>query len=298
MSHQLNVDLTPKNNFIFKKLFTHPKSRSYLIDFLKAVLNEDILDVSFVESESESLGNYYDSKNFRFDLKVILSDGRVINVEMQKENVEPIEKRLTSYVSRLASEQLKQGQKYDTLKDTVVICILNYNFTNLPEYHTETITVAKLHREYELANFIKYHFIELPKFRQSKPDLSNKLDQWLLFLDSFDKELVDMAAYKNEEIKKAREIYEFLTANPNIRNIIDDIEWAEIEENSRRHYAETQGMEKGLKEGLEKGLEQGLEKGKKEKQIEIAKELLKSNMNIDQIVQITKLSKKELQKLK
>lgn len=283
------VDLTPKNNFIFKKIFTSPGNESILIDFLSAILKEHIIQVELIQGEAENLGNYIDSRTFKFDIKVTLADGRIIDVEMQKEDSSSIEKRLTGYAGRIVSEQLKIGDNYEDIKETIVICILNYNFIDLPEYHTETITVAKQNREYELSNYIKYHFIELPKFRNSDPDLNNKLDQWLLFLDNLNKELIEMATYKNEEIKKAKEIHETLKANKNIRQIIDDIEWAEIEINSRISYL----SKKARKEGLEQGIEQGIEKNK----IETARKLLATNMEISKIAEICDLSVEKIKEL-
>lgn len=231
---------------------------------------------------------------------------------MQKEDTQPIEKRLTGYAGRIVSEQLKVGKDYEYIKETIVICILNYNFIDLPEYHTETITVAKQNREYELSNYIKYHFIELPKFRECEPDLNNKLDQWLLFLDNLNKEMIKMAAYKNEEIKKAEEIHETLKANKNIRQILDAIEWAEIERNSQISYMtekvikeKREQLEKEAKEKLEKQVQELREETEKEireryKQIEIktAKKLLKSEIPIEQISEITELTKEEIEKIK
>ena len=47
----------------------------------------------------------------------------------------------------------------------------------------------------------------------------------------------------------------------------------------------------------EEGFNQGINKGKKEQQIEIAKNLLKIDLPIDKIVEVTNLSKIQIQKL-
>ena len=36
------------------------------------------------------------------------------------------------------------------MKDVIMINILDYELTDLPEYHTETVTVSKKHRDYEM----------------------------------------------------------------------------------------------------------------------------------------------------
>ena len=57
--------------------------------------------------------------------------------------------------------------------------------------------------------------------------------------------------------------------------------------------AENRGLEKGREEGLEKGREEG----KIERNIEIAKNLLKLNFDIESISKATGLIKEEIQKL-
>ena len=47
-----------------------------------------------------------------------------------------------------------------------------------------------------------------------------------------------------------------------------------------------------------KGIEQGLEQGKAERNIEIAKKLLAKNSSIEEIMELTELSEKEIMQLK
>ena len=65
-------------------------------------------------------------------------------------------------------------------------------------------------------------------------------------------------------------------------------------ENSIRDEA----TKKGLKEGLEKGLEQGLERGTEQSKNEIAKNMLKENMDISLISKLTGLSNEQINNLK
>lgn len=55
-----------------------------------------------------------------------------------------------------------------------------------------------------------------------------------------------------------------------------------------------EGLEEGKKRGLEEGLEKGLERGKKE----VALELLKKGLDINLIMEATKLSLDEIEQLK
>ena len=93
------------------------------------------------------------------------------------------------------------------MKPIIIIAILDYSFTELPEYVTETVRVAKEHREYEINNDVKYYYIELEKFRKQNPDMTKQINHWLLFLDMERRELLEMACEKNEKVRRAVENY-------------------------------------------------------------------------------------------
>ena len=63
-----------------------------------------------------------------------------------------------------------------------------------------------------------------------------------------------------------------------------------------------QGLEKGIEQGLEKGIEQGLEQGKAEgieqEKIQIAKNLLNSNVDLQTICLSTGLNKEQIEELR
>ena len=73
---------------------------------------------------------------------------------------------------------------------------------------------------------------------------------------------------------------------------------SELEEQSALATARAKGTEEGLKQGKEEGMKQGKEEGKKEKEREIAKRMLKKGISIEKIMELTELSKKEIEKLK
>ncbi len=223
-----------------------------------------------------------DSKLGRLDLKVTINDESIINIEMQMKDNYNTEQRTAYYGSRLVSEQLAKKDKYETIKPVILINILDYNFTKLPEYHTETVTVAKRHRDYELVKDIKYHFIELPKFRKSEPELANSLECWLAFIDSYDRGLIQMAGEKEKIIQEAEEELEEILSSQALKEII------EYKESAMKERATIQAYER----------EHGRKEGRIEAKIEIAKEMLKHDMEIEMIMQYTKLSKEEIKKIK
>jgi len=91
---------------------------------------------------------------------------------------------------------------------------------------------------------------------------------------------------ENLGIKKAVEIINYDQLDP------DTIAAMKIQQQRKAmlKIVENEGIEKGIKQGLEKGIKQGLEKGKKE----IAINMLRSGMNIDEISRLTGLTTEEI----
>ena len=140
-------------------------------------------------------------------------------------------------------------------------------------------------------------------------------------------ELVNKKYYNKEEmtafekalmillIENEKELLEFVKGDSILESVGNDIisyskakeivtayENAMIEENYRNNRAREEGYDKGHEEGydrgheegIEKGIEQGIEQGSKERNIEIAKEMIKEKLSLDVISKCTGLSIEEI----
>ena len=285
-----------KNDIVFKIFFGKKGNEKYLIDFLEAVLNTKIEKIEVLQ-EVTLQQIIKDGKVGRIDIKATIDDEKIVNIEMQIEDEHNMKKRSTYYGSRLMSEQLKKGEEYKEIKPVILINILGYNLLEVPEYHTKTVTVAEKHRDYEVIDEITYHFIELPKFRKSKPDLANKLECWLALIDSRDGGLIEMAKEKSKIIEEADKEVEEILSDEAIREINYYHEKWERDEADVKAYAFSKGETKGRKLGRTEGEAIGEEKGRTAEKIEIAKEMKKKGIDVETIAEITKLSKEEILKL-
>ena len=306
--------LVMKDDILFKVFFS--RNKGYLKSFLSEILGKEI-KIKRITHDARLEQLVKEMKYGILDLEVELEDGEIVNVEMQVKDNKNIEKRTTFYASKKIVEQLEPKQDYDELKRVIVIAILNYNLTDLPEYLTETVRIIKGHEDYELNNEVKYYYIELEKFRKQEPDMSVELNQWLAFIDMERGDLLDMAKKENKEIKEAVEEYEVLTGDEEIKRLAEIRLMSKLEENSALATARAkgteeglrqgreEGMQKGREEGLQKGREEGMQKGKEEgikqgeKQtlIEIARKMKNKEHTIDEIVELTGLSEKEIKNI-
>lgn len=265
-----------KNDVIFQTFFSRKGNEEFLIDFLNALLNKDIKSIEVREEVNlERLSK--EEKGGRLDLQAKLEDGTIISIEMQLRNEYNIEERTTLYSGKVISRETERGTDYEDINQVIMINILGYNFLEVEDYISETAIVLAKHRDYEVLTGLKWYFIELPKFRKQNPDMNEKINQWLAFIDDYNKEMVKVAEEKNDKLKKARIEMNYLTGDAEVRRLAELREKWEMDRVSAINYA--------------------TRKGAKDKSIEIAKKLLKMGMTIEQVIDATQLSKEEIDKI-
>ena len=239
----MNSKITMKSDIVFKAFFS--KNERFLKSFISSILGKDIAIKRVMHDiKLEQLAK--ETKYGILDLEVELEDGEIIDIEMQLRDNKNIEKRTTFYASKKIVEQLEPKEDFSELRRVIVIAILDYVLTDLPEYVTETVRVTREHKDYELNNIAKYYYIELPKFRNENPDMNIDVNQWLSFIDMERSDLLDMAKKKNKEIEEAFEEYEVLTGDDEIKRVAELRLMSELEEKSALATARAQGAEKGM----------------------------------------------------
>ena len=271
-----------KNDVIFQTFFARKGNEEFLIDFLNALLNKNIQKIEIREEVNlERLTR--EEKGGRLDLQAKLEDGTIVSIEMQIRDEGNFKERTTLYAGKVEARETKKGTDYEDISQIIMINILGFNLLDVDDYISETAIVLDKHRNYEVLDGIKWYFIELPKFRKTNPNMNEKINQWLAFID--DKELVDMAENKNETLKKARIEMNHLAGDAEIRRLAELREKWEMDRISAINYA------------TKIGKEEGIEEGKKKEKFEIAIEMLKEKMPIETIAKLTKLSKEEIEKI-
>lgn len=274
------MELKLKNDIVFKAFFAKKGNERFLKSFLESLLKEKIDNIK-IQGEVSLLQMNKEDKLGRLELKATINQRKVIDIEIQLEDRKNTEKRSVYYGAKLVTEQIGKGGEYIETKPVILINILNYNLLDVPEYYTKTVTVAELHRDYEVIKDATYYFIELPKFRKSKPKLANLLECWLALIDGENRGLIEMAESKNEIIKEANEEVEEILSESQIKELNDYLFTARLERNSIKGNAMREGIEKGIKRANTK----------------IVKRLYEKNISIEQIIEITELTEEEIRKI-
>ena len=105
--------------------------------------------------------------------------------------------------------------------------------------------------------------------------------------DDHDKEGIKMAESRNRTLKDAREMMNFLTGGDELKRMRE--KW-ELERNWDLQIAEGKGERKGIKKGKKEGI--------KQTQLQIAKEMLKNNVEMEIIMKCTGLTQENIKKSK
>ena len=275
--------LKPTNDYVFKRIFGQKKNSDILKDLLQAILpNWNIKNVD-PRQEVQLETDFITDKVCRLDILATLDDGTKVDIEMQMRNYNDIEARSLFYTTREYHQSLENGQDYIEIPKSIGIWISNFNvFSDEGPFHE----IVRLRRDYENQIFtdkIEMHYLQLPKFKQKCKRISNKLEEWLTFI-SFEN-MEELKMIENEKVKKAEEELEYLSGDEAERRIAYLRETAEID----RKFAMTAARDQGREEGKVEG--------RAEEKIDVAKKMLEKNMDINLIIEVTGLTKEEIEKL-
>ena len=282
-------------DYAFKRVFGRNGNEAILKDFLESILDIEIKDIIIQNPEIPK--NMRDSKIGILDVRAEINGKEIIEVEMQVQNQYNIDKRSPTYITKLYSDQLKEGDSYIEVKKVAVINILNFNYYKRNSYHSvarmkfedskenEKVYMGYIAEDQYATEDLEMHFIELPKFREKNPDISSKLDQWL-WLICGEEEKIKMAKKENEKIKEAKSELDKLEMSAEDRELYELRLKAIRDEINIRESGYTDGMKDGE------------EKGRNENKKEIALNMLKKQMPLELIEELTGLPQSEIEKLK
>ncbi len=276
----------PKMDIIFQAIFGEVGSENITKDFLEKILKRKIEKIS-LDKNPILRRELKDDKLGVLDIITELDGKEKCNIEMQLIDKNNIIERMLYYWSKMYTRQIKAGDDYNKLEKTIVILIADFNIKGLEEveYHStwkiiETNSVKKL----ILTDKFELDIIELSKIKGRENEKDQLLD-WLIFLENPESERVTRKMEENENLKEAVEKLDRISKDEKMQRIIELREKAIRDEHAI--YAK----------GVDDGIEEGKAKGAREKQIEIAKSMLKENMDIEMIIKITGLTKQEIEKL-
>jgi predicted transposase/invertase (TIGR01784 family) len=280
--------INPRVDIAFKKIFGVEENKDLLISLINSIVGAEdrVVDVTLL--------NPYNPRNFATDKLSILDikakgeTGKLFNIEIQITDEADYDKRALYYWAKLYTEQLKVAEEYSVLSKAIGIHILN--FTSIPDvdnYHNVFHIVEKK-SGLQYFKDLELHTIELKKFCKTGQEgldeilakIKVTLDVWVAFLTRHD--LINRdnlpAELDRPEIKKALHVLDIMNFGElELQAYEERLKWMRIEANTLKKHEE---------------------KARAEEKIEIARNLLASNVSVNVIAQATGLNIEEIEYLK
>src|SRR3990167_8979274 len=187
-------------DWALKRLLRNKANYKVLEGFMSELLNEDIIIINIIESESNQ--ETEDDKFNRVDLLVENSKKELIIIEIQQRNEFDYFHRILYGASKLISEYLNLGDKYQNVKKVYSVNIIYFDLGQGEDYvyHGKTefqgihrhdklllseTQIAKFHKYTPEQIFPEYYIIKVNRFDDFA---KSTLDEWIYYL-------------KNDEIK-------------------------------------------------------------------------------------------------
>ena len=180
------LTLTLKNDYLFKLLLGSEENKACLQDFLECVLDMPagiITDLELLDKELTK--DELTDKTGILDVKLRLTDGTTIDIEIQNSWSAEFIPRTLFYWSKMYTEGFKEGEPYTSLDKCITINLISQGFNRSSEMHSSySLLEQKTYKP--LTDLMEIHFLSLSaarKFEIQKDPIEKrqKLINWLRF---------------------------------------------------------------------------------------------------------------------
>ena len=270
-----------KLDIIFKRIFGNANNTDIISAFISDLLEIPRESIKAVYINNVELTpEFFEQKFSRLDLKLNVDD-RIINIEMQVNKEVDFNERTLYYWSKIYSDELKTGEEYGELKQTICINIINFNQFDCKDYHSH-FKVLETSRHEVLTNKFAIHFFELRKIKYAKKN--KRMEDWLNLINAeTEGDLMDIQNSTTiPEVKKTIVMLRELSADEKVRQEAFYREKRIHDEATALNGARREGIEIGRAEGKAEGKAEGLTEGINN----MIEKMRKSGMSEEQIKSI------------
>ncbi|MCL1918848.1 MAG: Rpn family recombination-promoting nuclease/putative transposase [Peptococcaceae bacterium] len=278
--------LPPSDDRVFKRLLVSPEAKPALMDLISAVIKLPVIDVAIRNNELP-LGDV-EEKAERLDLNCVTDSGIQIDIEMQASHIKEVlggnHKNLKGksiyYLCDLHSSQSSKGKSYDELARTYQITFCAYTVFFKREEFVNSYSMRHDIDNELLSDALHVVFVELSKLSEivKKPvDQMTDLEKWAIFFRYADlpeyREIANEVINSKEVLKVAGTLLTEISQDERERAIF----------RSRKMY--------------QSDLESNLITAQRETAFAIAKNMIKRNRPIDEIIEDTGLTREQVEGL-
>ena len=305
MEDELQITLT--NDYAFKRLLGSEENKPLLQDFLECILDltpQQVIGLEFMDKELTK--EEFSDKTGILDVKLKLTDGTVIDIEIQASWNASFVKRTLFYWAKMYTADFKAGESYDKLHRCIAINIIADGFKLNDAIHSQYLLEEKTAHT-TLTDVLEIHFLDLQSAKKAKAEgkgtgKRSQLINWLRFIGATDKEERAMIATMSPVLQMLNEKIDVLTLSPTERKLYESRMKLKSDITTISETQFSAGVERGkslgLAEGKSLGLAEGEVRGSRQKALETARNLLMIGLSIENIAKATGLAVQEVETLK
>ena len=240
--------MKPKVDFAFKEIMADEITR---IGFLSAILKLEPKEIKETQLLNTNLRKLHeDEKQGILDVRILMNNHTEIDIEIQLAELKVWADRSLFYLSKMYTEQIQQGQKYDVFKKCVSISILNFIlFPKESEFYS-CFRIMEEKRHIIYTDKMEFHVLELPKLPEELKEEGNTLLLWAKFINAERKEEFEMLAEKNSYIDHAYQQLQIISKDKEKRIEYEAREKAIRDHNQLMYEAKQKGIELGIEQGI------------------------------------------------
>ena len=196
------LDISLVNDYLFRALLQ--KNNNVLKALIASLLHINLSYIKSVKIENEIvLGEQTKDKEFILDIRIMMNNNTIINLEMQVINYHNWPERSMSYLSR-TFDNLAHGEDYIKVKPTIQIGLLDYTlFPEAPEFYANYYLMnEKTYQKY--SDKLRISVVDLTQIDlATEEDKAYGIDHWAALFKSQTWEELKMLAKNNDSITDA-----------------------------------------------------------------------------------------------
>lgn len=300
MVEEKNKVIPMTYDMVFKSVLQDKESEGYLIDLINGItgIKKEYLKGNIVFKNTELKKDEIKEKKKATDLIIEVKEN-IINLEMNKNYYNGLFEKNDRYIDKIKDGLVSKGDKYIKQKKLIQI-----NFDDFERFDERIVIKFRMMDEekglirsdYVYNTDVEIYHINLKRINKMyyNKNKLNKFEKELLLMTLDNEEELTKTSKGCKEMEKVAEKISRVSREEELEGIYDVEEQEKFIRDRIRAHAATEGFEQGLEQGLESGIEKGIKEGEKNKQIEIAKNLLSSGVSIDIIEKSTGLSHEEI----
>ena len=238
-------DLNRMNDVFAKYIFANEARKQLTLALINSFFEfegtAEIVNFEFKDREVDP--DRPEGKGAVLDVLGESSDGTLVNVEIQLEQFEDMDKRTLHYWAKLYHRRLSKGEDYDNLLRTVTINILGYNLfpdTEWKGYHSCFAVLNTKDLNHALTRDLEIHFVELPKWQHDGSREMKRLERWRAYLSS--------RTTMEERRRLAMEDADIRTAMEAEKEFVKDYEYISAYDREEKYQRDKRAREKFVRE--------------------------------------------------